>query len=234
MKTIKKLWRKLVASILVLMLGLVTVPYIISYQPNSFAIQRYKESQLTSFGYEYNSEANIHIILVPGGLVSYVAYAPLAYELSRKGYRVSVVEVPLNLAITYPDIIFSVDTSSSKHVFLLGHSLGGVSASLSMQKKPFSGLITLASYPLQPEKIIGNPSFLSILASRDGLLNLEAYEAAISDLDVDEEIIEGGNHAQFGFYGPQANDLEATISTIQQLNQTTNIIDEWIKKNIQP
>ncbi len=234
MKIIKKQWRKFGAVCLVLMLGLVTIPYLISYQPNSLAIQRYQESKLTSFGYEYNSEANIHLILVPGGLVSHVAYAPLAYELSRKGYRVSVVEVPLNLAITYPDIVFSVDTSTSEHVFLLGHSLGGVSASLSMQKKPFSGLITLASYPLQPEEIIGNPSFLSLLASRDGLLNLEAYKAAWSDLDVDEKMIEGGNHAQFGSYGLQANDLEATISASQQLNQTTHIIDEWIKKIIQP
>jgi hypothetical protein len=234
MKLLKRHARVIISLVLILLLGVVTIPYVISYQPDNNAIQSYKQAQMTSFGYEYNSTSTTHIIIVPGGLVSYVAYAPLAYDLSLKGYRVSVVEVPLNLAITYSDIILNVDTSTSDKVFLVGHSLGGISASLSMQKKPFDGLITLASYPLQPEKIIGNPRFLSILASKDGLLNIDAYEDAMKDLDNDEKIIEGGNHAQFGSYGKQANDLEATISASQQLNQTAHIIDEWIKKIIQP
>jgi len=36
--------------------------------------------------------------------------------------------------------------------------------------------------------------------------------------------IEGGNHAQFGSYGPQPGDNEATISAQEQLDQTVEAI----------
>jgi hypothetical protein len=234
MKFLKRHFRIILSIILLLFLTIMSTPYLISYQPNTLAIQSFQQASKTSFGYEFNPQAKTHIIVVPGGLVSHVAYAPLAYGLSLKGFRVSVVEVPLNLAITYPDMVFQVDTSASEHVFLLGHSLGGVSASLSMQKKAFSGLITLASYPLQPDKIIGNPKYLSIIASKDGLLNLEAYQKAINEVNHTEVVIEGGNHAQFGSYGKQTNDLEATITNAQQLDLTINAISQWILDIIQP
>jgi hypothetical protein len=234
MKYLKKHVRIIISVVLLLFLILMSSPYLISYKPNALALQAYQQAQKTSFGYEFNTQSNTHIIVVPGGLVSHIAYAPLAYGLSLKGFRVSVVEVPLNLAITYPDMVFQVDTSLSDYVYLLGHSLGGVSASLSMQKQSFNGLITLASYPLQPGKIMGSPKYLSIIASNDGLLNQIAYQEAMSEVDYIEVVIEGGNHAQFGSYGKQRNDFDATISASQQLALTINEIAEWILGHIQP
>ena len=40
--------------------------------------------------------------------------------------------------------------------------------------------------------------------------------------------IEGGNHAQFGNYGPQKGDLPATISAEEQQAQTVIAIEEFL------
>lgn len=210
------------------------LPSVISYKPDAFALNAYEQAVKTQFGFEFNSDSSTHIIIVPGGLVSYIAYAPLALGLSMKGYRVSVVEVPFNLAITFPTIIKHVDTTSSSALILMGHSLGGVSASLAMQSLEVDALITLASYPLGFESTLGSPRLLSIRASKDGLLNVQAYHDAMKNLNFDEVIIEGGNHAQFGSYGAQRNDLEATITNALQLNLTITAIDQWLQTWIQP
>ena len=41
--------------------------------------------------------------------------------------------------------------------------------------------------------------------------------------------IEGGNHAQFGNYGPQKGDLPATISTEEQQAQTVAAIEAFLQ-----
>jgi hypothetical protein len=234
MAFIKKKFRWILSGVLIGLLLFVVMPYQISYSPENTAIETYKQSIPTSFGYEYNPQSRIHIIMYPGGLVSHIAYAPLAYDLSLKGYRVSVLEMPLNLAITQPLAYKSVDVTNSDKVILMGHSLGGVAASIAMGSNVVDGLIVLASYPLNALSLQGNPKILSILGSQDGLLNLEAYQEAIKDITLEEVIIEGGNHAQFGSYGPQDNDLEATISPSMQRTLIINAIDEWIKTTLLP
>ncbi len=49
-------------------------------------------------------------------------------------------------------------------------------------------------------------------------------------LDYTENVVEiqGGNHAQFGNYGPQKGDLPATISAQEQQAQTAAAIEEFI------
>ncbi len=234
MAFIKKKFLWILSGVLIGLLLFVVMPYQISYSPEKIAIEAYKQSIPTSFGYEYNSKSSIHIIMYPGGLVSHIAYAPLAYDLSLKGYRVSVLEMPLNLAITQPLAYKGVDVTNSDKIILMGHSLGGVAASIAMESNVVDGLIVLASYPLNSLSLQGNPQILSILGSNDGLLNLDAYEEAIKDIDIEEVIIEGGNHAQFGSYGPQDNDLEATISPSIQRTQIIMAIDEWIKSTLLP
>lgn len=50
-------------------------------------------------------------------------------------------------------------------------------------------------------------------------------------IDYTENIveIEGGNHAQFGNYGPQKGDLPATISAAEQQAQTVDAISDFMR-----
>ena len=50
------------------------------------------------------------------------------------------------------------------------------------------------------------------------------------NIDYTENIveIEGGNHAQFGNYGPQKGDLPATISAEEQQKQTVEAIEDFL------
>ena len=54
-------------------------------------------------------------------------------------------------------------------------------------------------------------------------------------IDYTENIVEiqGGNHAQFGNYGPQKGDLPAEISAEEQQEQTAAAIEEFIREQNQ-
>ena len=56
------------------------------------------------------------------------------------------------------------------------------------------------------------------------------YQSVEDKIDYKENVveIEGGNHAQFGNYGPQEGDLPATISAEEQQAQTVEAISDFI------
>ena len=62
--------------------------------------------------------------------------------------------------------------------------------------------------------------------TNDQVLNRDKYEQSRDLLpsNVTELTIEGGNHAQFGNYGPQAGDGEATVPESEQQQVTAQAI----------
>ena len=44
-----------------------------------------------------------------------------------------------------------------------------------------------------------------------------------------EKVISGGNHAQFGSYGAQKGDGQASITAAEQQKQTSDEIIRWIE-----
>ena len=62
---------------------------------------------------------------------------------------------------------------------------------------------------------------VSVYATLDGLASLEEIEASRGLLPPDAEFvrIDGGNHGQFGWYGAQRGDNEATIARQEQQAQ---------------
>lgn len=178
-----------------------------------------------------------NIIFYPGGLVEAHSYAPLAYELSEKGYQVFICEMPFNLAIldvNAKDKIIEV-VGTSEDFYLMGHSLGGVSGMMTIIEKPESvnGLILLASYGTANQNLseIDIP-VLSIIGRKDGLVDMITYDAAKRLLPDDTvyEVIEGGNHAYYGNYGEQAGDFIADITSEEQQSITVEFIDEFLSK----
>jgi pimeloyl-ACP methyl ester carboxylesterase len=76
-----------------------------------------------------------------------------------------------------------------------------------------AGLVLWASYPPENNPLNDRDlPVLSIYGTKD--MGLEGIEANRGLLPPDTQwvVMEGGNHAQFGWYGPQPGDGEATIS----------------------
>ena len=161
------------------------------------------------------------IIFYPGGKVDEVAYAPLLLELAEQGYEVYLVKMPAKLAIfgmnAAEDII--KEAEHIKGWTMMGHSLGGaMAASFSASHDAeIDQLVLLAAYSTEnlKEKEI---EVFSFYGTEDKVLNMEKYKEYYSNLpdDVVEEVIEGGNHANYGHYGAQDGDGKATITREEQ------------------
>jgi pimeloyl-ACP methyl ester carboxylesterase len=166
------------------------------------------------------------LILYPGGRVDYRAYAPVAKAISEAGFTVVLVPMPLNFAflgINRADDVMAAFPEISTWA-VGGHSLGGaMAAEYAMNNLSLiDGLVLWASYPAENTDFSStNLPVLSIYASNDGLAGLEDItnsQERLPDQTIYVEI-KGGNHAGFGWYGPQKGDGTPEISKISQQEQ---------------
>lgn len=176
------------------------------------------------------------LILYPGGRVDYRAYSAHAQGIAAEGFLVVVVPMPLNFAflganraadvmIAFPEIETWV---------VGGHSLGGAMAAEFAYDNPnlVDGLLLWASYPAQNTDLSSSQlNLLSISASNDGLATRQDIEDSITRLPEDAIFIEieGGNHAGFGWYGPQSGDGQLAISQEAQQRQIISDTSQWLK-----
>ena len=165
-------------------------------------------------------------IFYPGGRIAPEAYAPLARALAKEGLLAVIVPMPLNLAILNPEAASAVIAAYPQvaNWVIGGHSLGGVMAARFAYHNPevVAGLLMLAAYPeAQFDLAERGLAVATVYGDRDGLATVPEIEASFSQLPAHARkvLIAGGNHAQFGWYGPQAGDLEAGISRHQQQDQ---------------
>ncbi|HBX67968.1 MAG TPA: alpha/beta hydrolase [Chloroflexi bacterium] len=165
------------------------------------------------------------LIFYPGGLVQAEAYAPAARTIAEAGYLVVITPMPLNLAVLDVNAATEVIAAHPeiKHWAIGGHSLGGSMAAAFADGNPqIEGLALWASYPAGSNDLSGQSlAVTSIYGTQDGVAIPETVLAAQPLLPADTVWvpIEGGNHAQFGWYGPQKGDNPATISREAQQAQ---------------
>jgi pimeloyl-ACP methyl ester carboxylesterase len=166
------------------------------------------------------------LIFYPGGKVDYRAYAPAMRALAAEGYTAVIVPMPLNLAVFAPDRAGDVIAAMPdiQHWAVGGHSLGGSMAAHFAYGHPASvqGLVLWASYPASNENLASHTlTVVSISGSLDGLATPAKIDASRPLLPATTRWvpIAGGDHAQFGWYGPQAGDNPATISRDEQQTQ---------------
>lgn len=166
-------------------------------------------------------------ILYQGAKVDEAAYVPYLVELAGEGIFCAVVKSPFRLAILGPNGAERVveDYPGITEWFVGGHSLGGVMAAGYAEKHPVAGLILLAAYPSADLSGLDVP-VLSITASEDGVLDREKYEDAKAKLPPGTVYadIAGGNHGQFGDYGPQNGDGAALISSEEQRAEVVALV----------
>jgi dienelactone hydrolase len=171
-------------------------------------------------------QPTVGLIIYPGALVDARAYAPVARAIAQRGYVVIITPMLFNLAFFGEDRARQVTPffPGIRQWALAGHSLGGVVAASHVRKNESPrGLIFWASYPGEGDDLSRKPGIIvaSIYATNDKLATPEKALAGKSRLPIDTRFvgIEGGNHAQFGWYGTQSGDGEATISREQQQEQ---------------
>jgi pimeloyl-ACP methyl ester carboxylesterase len=99
------------------------------------------------------------------------------------------------------------------------------------------GLVLWAAYPASSDDLSqSGVRVVSISASLDGLATPEKIAASRPLLPADTVwvTIEGGNHAQFGWYGPQSGDAPAAIpreAQQAQIVEATVALLESLKQN---
>lgn len=163
------------------------------------------------------------IIFYPGAKVEAEAYLPLLDQTRQTGVTCILVHMPFHMAIF--DVNAAEDVIAQfpeiQHWYIAGHSMGGAMASKFAAEHPdqVDGLILLGAY------IYGDYPDEKTLTIY-GSLN----QSVEDHIDYTENIveIEGGNHAQFGNYGPQKGDLPATISAQEQQAQTVAAIKAFL------
>lgn len=161
------------------------------------------------------------IVFYPGGKVEETAYAPMLLELAKEGYEVYLVKMPAKLAIfgmNAAEDIFE-EAPHIKDWTMMGHSLGGaMAASFSASHdEEVEALVLLAAYSTEDLSALDIEVY-SFYGTEDKVLNMEKYEEYYTNLpeDVIEEVIDGGNHANYAHYGAQDKDGEAVITREEQ------------------
>lgn len=231
---LKKWIKNIIMSIFLIIVALYSVLVIYtmsSYYPepemNSYLVDVEGLDRVESNGsivYEFQTYET-HIVLVPGGKVIPVAYEYLAYNIAKEGYKVTIVKTPFQLAILNPyqaNKYFEED----KENIIIGHSLGGVVASMNASKEDYDALIIMGSYPIAD---VQDVETVLLVGSEENLLDNQKYQEAQESLTNGyEHIIEGGNHAYFGYYGEQKGDNDAILTNKEQQDYVIGFILDFI------
>lgn len=166
------------------------------------------------------------LIFYPGGRVDPRAYAPAAREMAKAGYQVTIVPMPLNLAVFNPNAADDVMAAypGVSNWAVAGHSLGGAMAAqyASEHSELIDGLVLWAAYPAEGADLSDDDlQVMSVYGLDDGVAAVSTVKGAQPLLPENTEwvAIVGGNHAQFGWYGEQAGDNPAAISREEQQRQ---------------
>lgn len=166
------------------------------------------------------------VIFYPGAKVEHIAYLPLLEKINQNSnVTCFLVKMPYNMAIFDANAADEIigQFPEIKNWYIAGHSMGGAMASdyASKHQDVVKGLILLGAY------IYGNYPVENALTVY-GSFNTSVEEKINYTENI--VVIEGGNHAQFGNYGKQKGDPDATISAEEQQNITMEAIQEFIMK----
>ncbi|MFI3250247.1 MAG: alpha/beta hydrolase [Eubacteriales bacterium] len=172
----------------------------------------------------FEGTSDLGLIFYPGGRVEHIAYTPFCQKLQDMGLHVFLVDMPFNMAnfgVNKANNIMK-EYSDISEWYIGGHSLGGVAANMyaSSNAEKISGLILVGIYlsmDYDMEKTI------TINGSND----LRVGDSV--DYTTNVHVISGGNHAQFGNYGENSGDGEASITADQQQNQAVSLITEFME-----
>ncbi len=168
----------------------------------------------------------VGLIIYPGALVDPRAYATLGRAIAEQGVMAIIVPMPDLFALNGWDRANSIIEAHPEiqSWYLAGHSMGGAMTAHFAKMYPgvMKGLILWAAYPGADDDLSETDErVMSIFGNMDGVATVEEIELNKPLLPVDTQYVEikGGNHAQFGLYGPQDRDFDAGIPAHVQHQQ---------------
>lgn len=171
------------------------------------------------------------LLFYPGALVEPEAYAPLARAIAEQGFPTIIVKLPMRTAsfgsqeddvIAFGETLIA-ENDAVQEWFVAGHSRGAAIAGRFAQRSAdlIDGLILIGtSHPKEAEFSLADApiTVTKIYATNDGLASVAEVQTNAHLLPADTRWveIEGGNHAQFGYYGAQLGDSRADIGRERQ------------------
>ena len=170
----------------------------------------------------------VALIFYPGALVDPEAYAPMARAIAEAGFEVAIIKVPLRMAVLESQLeevrsrTMTYRGDSDAEILVLGgHSKGGAMAAefIGGWTDLFDGLLLVGtSHPRETDLSYLEIDVTKIHGSEDGLASEDEIRGFAPNLPAGTHYvrIDGGNHAQFGWYGSQFGDGTARISRQQQ------------------
>jgi dienelactone hydrolase len=175
-----------------------------------------------------STKYNIGVLFYPGGAVAPEAYNQMLAGLAQKGYPVCTIKMPLDLAVldAKKGLKYLDKFQGVSRWIIVGHSLGGAMAAdvIATDSDKFKALVFLAAYPNKTLKDVTMPT-VSIYGSNDKVADQTKIKDETKQPTGTRFVeIKGGNHAQFGSYGTQKGDGDATISEHEQHLQTQTAI----------
>lgn len=172
--------------------------------------------------------AGVGLLFYPGALVDPVAYVPMANAIAEAGYEATIIKIPYRMAaMEWQNSAVqarTMDRLQGKRWVLGGHSRGARMA-LEFARLHESKLAGLALVGSSHPREINDSKFsipiMKVYGSADGLASQREVEEYRNNLPAHTrwELIKGGNHAQFAWYGKQLGDDKATISREEQQAQ---------------
>lgn len=170
------------------------------------------------------------LLLLPGCPVDPEAYAPLARRIADAGAPAIIVRVPHRCA-AFGDLPAQldarIDALIAEHAatrwVITGHSRGALHAArfAAAHQDRIAGLVLMGtSHPRDRDLSALIIPVMKIAATNDGVAGEAQFDRQRLPATTTWVRIEGGNHAQFGFYAPyQLWDGRATIARAAQQDQ---------------
>ena len=231
------IWKKLLLAVVIVLLAALAAFLVWAYTPLGpmpealAALESDTAVQVTTdpwYTFQPTGDSRTTgFIFYPGGRVDARSYAPPARALAEQGYPAVIVPMPLNLAVfgsgKAADVMAAMP--EVERWVIAGHSLGGAMAATFTHGNPdaVDGLVLWAAYPAGSADLSARTgsAVSSIYGTADAVINVEAFQGSRALLPPQTVWvpIEGGNHAQFGWYGEQTAEDIATISREEQQAQ---------------
>lgn len=183
------------------------------------------------------------LLFYPGALADPNAYAPMARAVAEAGYEVVILKLPFRLApfehdraaLTARTRTF-VQNDGGRHAWVIGgHSKGGALAATFARdsESDVAGLLLIGtSHPREEDLSSLELDVTKVYGSEDGLASEAEVRQYAANLPATTHWVrvEGGNHAQFGWYGWQLGDGRAQISRTEQQAVTIRAILDQLRR----